>query len=171
MNPDSVFTALAGDTVWVRIIGKGTFQNSHPIKRWILEKIEAGCQHIFIELSECTSMDSTFMGIVTGLSIRMTGLGREAVTLTNVSPHNIRLLETLGLNKFLNLKERYDVDSSLTWEPLAIESLDKLAITRHMLDAHEQLIDTGGLAGEQFRNVHKLLKDDLERQKKKNQHG
>lgn len=171
MNPDSVFIALAGDTVWVRITEKGTFQNSHPIKKWVIEKIEAGCNHIFIELSECTSMDSTFMGIITGLSIRMKGLSREPVILTNVSPHNIRLLETLGLNKYLVLKERFDIDSSLIWEPLPIEPLDKMAITRHMLDAHEQLLGTGGVASEQFKNVHKLLKEDLEHQTKKNQHG
>lgn len=167
MNPDNVFIALAGDTVWVRIVGKGTFQNSHPIKHWAIENIEGGCQHIFIDLSECNSMDSTFMGIVTGLSIRMKGLGRDPVTLTNVSPHNIRLLETLGLNRYLNLKEKYDIDNSLAWEKLPIEPLNKMAVTRHMLEAHEQLIETGGVAGEQFKNVHKLLKEDLKRQTKK----
>jgi len=172
VNTDTVYTSLIGDTVWIRIVGKGTFQNSHPIKQWAIEKIESGCRHIFIDLSECNSMDSTFMGIVTGLSIRMKGLGREPVTLANISPHNIRLLETLGLNKYLNLKEKYDIDNSLPWEKLPIEPLDKMAITRHMLEAHEKLIETGGVAGEQFKNVHKLLKEDLERQaKKKNQHG
>lgn len=167
MNPDTVYTALTKDTAWVRVIGRGTFQNSHPIKKWLLEKIEAGCLHIYIDIGECISMDSTFMGISTGLSIRMKGLGRELVTLTNVSAHNMRLLETLGLDKFINLKEKYDIDSSLSWEILPIESLDKLAITKHMLEAHEQLIGTGGLVGKQFKNVSELLKRDLEKQSKK----
>lgn len=167
MSPDNAYTATLKDTAWVKITGRGTFQNSHPIKKWLIEKIEGGCKHIFIDLSECTSMDSTFMGIVTGLSIRMRGLEREPVTLTNVSPHNMRLLETLGLDKFLDLKDKYEIDTSLAWELLPIELLDKLSITRHMLDAHEQLIDTGGIAGEQFKNVRKLLKEDLTRQAKK----
>lgn len=164
MSTDAVYTALRDDTAWIKVTGKGTFQNSHPIKKWLLEKIEAGCQHIFVDLGECISMDSTFMGIVTGLSIRMKGLGREPVTLTNVSAHNMRLLETLGLNKFLNLKEKYDVDSTLMWELLPVEPLDKIAITKHMLEAHEKLIETGGIVGEQFRTVHELLKEDLKKQ-------
>lgn len=167
MNPDTVYSAITKDTAWVRVIGKGTFQNSHPIKKWLLEKIELGCRHIYIDLGECVSIDSTFMGIATGLSIRMKGLQREPVTLTNVSPHNMRLLETLGLNKFIVLKEKYDIDSTLSWEILPIESLDKLAITKHMLEAHEELTSTGGLAGEQFKNVSELLKKDLEKQIKK----
>lgn len=169
MGKGTVYTALTNDTTWVRVIGRGTFQNSHPIKKWLLEKIEAGCKNIFIDLSGCSSMDSTFMGIVTGLSLRMKGLGREQVTLTNISAHNIRLLETLGLDKFIILKEKYDLDTSLNWEALQIESLDKLDITKHMLEAHEQLIGTGGIVEEQFKNVHNLLKEDLKKQiKKKN---
>lgn len=164
MGTDTVYTALTKDTAWVRVVGKGTFQNSHPIKKWLLEKIEAGCLHIFIDLSECVSMDSTFMGIVTGISLRMKGLGREPVTLTNISAHNVRLLETLGLDKFINLKEKYDLDSSLNWEVLPIESMDKLAITKHMLEAHEQLLSTGSLVDEEFKNVHTLLKEDLKKQ-------
>lgn len=171
MNPDIVYTSLSKDTAWVRVVGKGTFQNSHPIKKWLLGKIEAGCLSVFIDLGECISMDSTFMGIVTGLSLRMKGLGRELVTLINVSAHNIRLLETLGLDKFLTLKEKYDVDSTLTWEVLPIEPLDKIAITKHMLEAHNRLMDTGGLATKQFKNVYKLLKEDLEKQVKENNKG
>lgn len=167
MNIDTVYTALTADIAWVRVIGKGTFQNSHPIKKWLLEKIEAGCKHIFIDLGECISMDSTFMGIITGLSIRMNGLERDKVTLINVSAHNSRLLSTLGLDKFINIKEKYDLDNSLNWEALPVESLDKLSITKHMLNAHEELIETGGIVQKQFKNVHKLLKEDLERQIKK----
>lgn len=168
MNSNTVYTALSKDTVWVRVIGKGTFQNSHPIKKWLLDRIEAGCLGVFIDLGECISMDSTFMGIVTGISLRMKKLGRGLVTLINVSAHNIRLLETLGLDKFLTLKEKYDVNSTFTWEILPIEPLDKIAITKHMLEAHDQLMDTGGLAAKQFKNVYKLLKEELEKQVKKN---
>lgn len=167
MDSDNVYTALAGDTIWIKVTGRGTFQNSHYIKKYLLEKIEVGCPAIAFDLGECVGMDSTFMGVITGLSIRMQGLGRGFVTAVNISAHNTRLLDTLGLNRFLDIKENHEVDGSLIWQALSVESPDKIAVTKHMLDAHKQLIDTGGLAKEQFKNVHNLLQEDLERQLKK----
>lgn len=168
MNNDIVYTAYADNTFFIRVVGRGTFQNSHQIKKYLLEKIEQGCSGIVIDLAECLSMDSTFMGIITGLSIKMKGLGHEQIVVTNINAHNMRLLETLGLNRFIEIKEKYEFDNALKWDILKAESVDKFTITKHMLDAHEQLIETGGTAAEQFKNVEQLLKEDIERQKQKN---
>lgn len=168
MSSDIVYTASVDGATWIKVAGRGTFQNSHQIKKFLLEKIESGCPHIIIDLSECAGMDSTFMGIITGLSIKMHGSGHDPVTLINVTAHNLRLLETLGLDKFMTIKEKIDAGSSLKWEPLPFDASDKFTITKHMVDAHEELLETGGIAKEQFKNVHKLLKEDLERQINKN---
>jgi anti-anti-sigma regulatory factor len=167
MNSDVVYTASVSGAAWLKVIGRGTFANSHQIKKHLQEKIDSGCPKIIIELKECLGMDSTFMGILTGLSIRLKGLGHEPIILANISAHNVRLLETLGLNKFLDIKENFPSDNSLQWEMLPIEILDKYNATKHMLSAHKELIDTGGLASQQFKSVHQLLKEDLERQMKR----
>lgn len=164
MSEELVYTAIFKDTAWVRVIGRGIFINSLPIKTWLLSRIEEGYSRLLIDLSDCKSMDSTFMGAVTGLSLRMKRLGRAPITIANVTGHNKRLLETLGLDKFLVLEEKFEIDTSLNWELLPIESLDKLTTTKHMMNAHEKLIGTGSLAEEQFKNVHELLKEDLKKQ-------
>ena len=164
MNEELVYTAIAKDTVWVRIKGHGTFRNSHQIKNWLLLRVEEGYSKVLIDISDCKSMDSTFMGAVTGLSLRMKRLGRTPVVMANITSHNKRLLETLGLDKFLILEEKIEIDVSLKWQLLQIESLDKLNTTKHMMSAHEQLIDIGGIAEKQFKTVHELLKKDLEKQ-------
>lgn len=167
MNEGLVYTAVSKDTAWVKVGGRGTFLNSHPVKRWLLARVEEGYHRFIIDLSNCKSMDSTFMGAVTGLSLRMKRLGRVPVTLANVTAHNKRLLETLGLDRFLVLEEKFEIDTSLIWELLPIESLDKLTTTKHMLEAHEQIMDTGTVAEKQFKTVHELLKEDLKKQLKK----
>lgn len=167
MNEGLVYTAVSKDMAWVRVGGRGTFLNSHPVKRWLLTRVEEGYRHLIIDLSNCKSMDSTFMGAVTGLSLRMRRLGRTPVVLANVTAHNRRLLETLGLDRFLELEEKFEIDTSLAWELLPVESLDKLATTKHMIDAHEQIMDTGTVAEKQFKTVHDLLKEDLKKQLKK----
>lgn len=167
MNEGLVYTATSQDIAWVKISGRGTFLNSHPIKRWLLTRIDEGYSSLVIDLRDCKSMDSTFMGIMTGLSLKMKRLGRSPITLANVTLHNRRLLETLGLSRFLAIKEKFEIDTSLTWKSLPVESLDKLITTKHMIEAHEQLMDTGSIAEKQFKAVHGFLKKDLEKQLKK----
>lgn len=167
MNEELVYTVIFKDKAFVKVCGRGTFLNSHPIKNWLLARVQEGYHDIIIDLSNCKSMDSTFMGAVTGLSLRMKRLGRAPATLANISAHNRRLLETLGLDRFLRLEEKFEIDISIAWELLPIESLDKLSTTKHMLESHEQIMDTGTIAEKQFKTVHELLKEDLKKQLKK----
>ena len=169
MSADKSYIALSRNTAWIRIMGRGTFQNSHSIKRWFLDNIERGYDKIIIDLSECMGMDSTFMGILTGLSLRMRKRGLGPISIINVSMHNMRLLATLGLDKFLNIKDDCSIDNNLTWEILPATVVDKLNMTKHMLGAHEDLIETGEDALKEFKGVHKMLKDDLVKQIKHQQ--
>ncbi len=167
MSSDVVYIASSDSAAWLRITGRGTFTNSHQIKKYLQEKIESGCPEIIIDLKDCLGMDSTFMGILTGLSIKMKDLGRNPIILINATAHNIRLLETLGLNRFLDIKDQFSPSDSLKWETLVSQALDKFNVTKHMLEAHKELMDIGGLASKQFKSVHQLLQEDLERQIKK----
>lgn len=167
MSKDLVYTAVLKDTAWIRIEGRGNFLNSHPVKSWVLSKMEEGFSSLIINLADCKSMDSTFMGALTGASLRMKRLGRSPITLANITAHNRRLLETLGLDNFFTLKEKLEIDTDLEWERLHIESLGKLETTKHMVEAHEQLIDTGEAAKKQFQGVHDMIKKDLKKQIKK----
>jgi len=164
MEREVIYIASSSDTALVRIIGKGTFQNSYPIKKWFLSKIEEKCANLIIDLKDCTGMDSTFMGTITGLSLKAKSLGKKAVVLANITRHNRHLLETLGLDKFFILKEVLELDRFLNWQMLSIEDLDKLTTTKHMIEAHEKLIVTGGSSGEQFKAVDKLLKENIQKQ-------
>jgi anti-anti-sigma factor len=167
MSSDVVYIASSGSAAWLKVTGRGTFTNSHQIKKYLQEKIESGCPEVIIDLKECLGMDSTFMGILTGLSIRMKGLGYNPIVVINTTAHNMRLLETLGLNRFLDIKDQYPIDESLQWETLVSDNLDRFSVTRHMLEAHKELMETGGIASQQFKSVHQLLQEDLERQIKR----
>lgn len=167
MNSNPVDIALDKNTAFVKVRGRGIFLISHSIKQWLLKQIESGYSHVVVDTSECRTIDSTFMGMLTGVSLRLKKTGKEPLVLANITPHNKRLLETLGLDKLLLLKDPYEIDSSINWEELPIELLGKMATTKYMLEAHKQLLNTGTIAAKQFQNVYKLLEDDLDRQKKK----
>ncbi len=171
MSKSTIHVALREDTAWVRVVGRGVFLVSHSLKSWLLNQMAKGFTNIIVDISECKTIDSTFMGMLTGVSIRLKRSGRSPLILANVTPHSRRLLETLGLDKFLRLEDSLELDNTLKWEELSVEFLDKMSTTENMLEAHKQLLDTGTLAEKQFRNVYKMLEDDLTRQKKKKADG
>ena len=57
--------------VWVRINGKGSFNSSPPLKGFVERRIESGETRFVIDLGDCPAMDSTFMGTLAGLAMRL----------------------------------------------------------------------------------------------------
>ena len=52
----------SGPAVWIRVEGKGTFQNSPGLKDFSRRMIETGKRAFVVDLQRCPAMDSTFMG-------------------------------------------------------------------------------------------------------------
>ena len=58
-------------TVWVRVSGRGSFQNSSPLKDFAKEMLSRGYKTFVIDLGECPVMDSTFMGTLAGIALKL----------------------------------------------------------------------------------------------------
>ena len=58
-------------TVWVRVSGRGSFQNSGPLKDFAKEMLARGYKSFVIDLGECPVMDSTFMGTLAGIALKL----------------------------------------------------------------------------------------------------
>src|SRR2546426_3906891 len=92
------------DEVYVRVAGRGTFQNSQPLRRYSLEMIDRGCHNFVVDLAQCQAMDSTFLGVLAGIGLRLTRDGRGGkVSVINAGAHNVELLQTLGLDRLLDV--------------------------------------------------------------------
>lgn len=137
---------------------------SHTVKDFILKNMEQGIVRVYIDLSECDSMDSTFMGVITGISKSLLNKGSEKLNLINISPHNFKLLDTLGLTVFFNIKESFVYPVSPTWTQVQIERLDKYSVTKHVLESHKTLIDTDLPETKRFEGLKKMLEENLRKQ-------
>src|ERR1039458_4089976 len=85
----------------IRIIGCANFASSVDFKTLVDELRQKGCECFVLDLSDCLLMDSTFLGVLAGLGLKLTsGNGdraRHGVELFNPSPRITELLETLGV--------------------------------------------------------------------------
>ena len=73
---------------YIRVKGAGNFRNSSSFKEYIHLLIDRGCTDFVIDLESCTSMDSTFMGVIAGISVLLRDSSEKTLVLVNVNDHN-----------------------------------------------------------------------------------
>ena len=100
-NPISI--GLFDGFSWIRCEGKGSFVNSPAVKAFGDERIAAGESCLVMDLSDCTGMDSTFMGTLAGMAARLAARAGSVLQIAGSSDRNRRSLEDLGLDFMLEI--------------------------------------------------------------------
>jgi anti-sigma B factor antagonist len=164
-----------GNEVHVRIVGRGTFQNGQPLRRYATEMLARGCEHFFVDLNQCQGMDSTFLGVLAGIGLRLMQSGRAGkVHVINVSPRNIELLQTLGLDRLFDVNvvgrdhthHVFPADDTFQMLPDsdlvdATRSLDKRDTANFMLEAHNDLVKADPRNAPKFQDLTRFLQEKV----------
>src|SRR5690606_38128494 len=93
-------------TVWIRVEGKGSFLNSTGLKEFAREMTNRGYREFVVDLKSCPVMDSTFMGTLAGISLRLKELGQGQLQVINLNDRNRDLLTNLGLDRLFTIDQR-----------------------------------------------------------------
>ncbi len=174
MEQDTLAVAVAPPAAYVQVHGRGSFKVSPALKKFVGSAIGQGCRTIVMDMADCLGMDSTFMGVLAGIAMR---LRKDAcpgeVVVINLDAKNTGLLETLGLSKVVRLlrtplsseqRHRFAVPLSATgMEPLNVADADRETTARTMLAAHEDLVEVSPENLPRFQDVLAYLKADIRR--------
>ena len=88
------------DPVLVRIEGRASFANSGSLKDFFTEMTRQGKARFVVDFQQCTSMDSTFLGVLAGAALELRRRNPPgALTLTRVGERNLELIRNLGLHR------------------------------------------------------------------------
>ena len=156
----SILVGTANRTVWVRVEGKGSFLNSTGLKEFAKEMINRGFREFAVDLKNCTVMDSTFMGTLAGIALRLRELGQGNLRVTNLNERNSDLLSNLGLDQLFLIEAR-DSAPAAAQPPLAAAAPDKTTQAQTMLEAHEACVEANEANAAKFKDVLEYLKQDL----------
>jgi anti-anti-sigma factor len=159
-----LYACPSDDCVVFRVVGRGGFQNSVALKQ-TAEKMMArnnGTRFVF-DLGGCVSMDSTFMGVLASLGLQQRRRLSENLAIINASEHTRRLLETLGLAHFLDVRsDRADLGVSAdAYASAGQTKIDRREQIIHMIQAHEELINLDSRNRVRFDDVVKVLSESL----------
>ncbi len=121
-----------------------------------------GHREFIVDLKNCPVMDSTFMGTLAGMALRLREIGQGQLHVINLNERNSELLQNLGLDQLFAI-ESASVKGVDAKAESAIESpaggRDERA--RTMLEAHEALVEADPENIAKFKDVLDYLKQDL----------
>lgn len=163
-----LYAKLGSDIVVIRVEGRGNHLNAVNLRK-VFDQFENSDQppRYVIDLDQCESMDSTFMGTLAGVALKRRSAGLPQMIVTNISGHVRRLLETLGLKFLIDMRPdcpRAEAIADDAFERSEGGKMDRLERTVMMIEAHEQLIDVADDNAVKFQGVIDSLRDSLQRE-------
>ena len=147
-------------TAWVKVQGRGSFQNSGGLKEFSRQMMNRGCRKFVVDLENCELMDSTFMGTLAGIALRLRELGQGKVAAIHLNERNKDLLQNLGLDRIIDIDETLALESQPGNLVQPKDSLDENAKRDLLLSAHEALAETDPQNAVRFKDVLEFLKQE-----------
>ena len=158
--PSSILVGSLGRTVWLKVNGRGTFQNSPGVKEFVKQMIQRGHRDFVVDLDACELMDSTFMGTLAGVALRLREIGQGGLRAVNVNVRNASLLENLGLDQLFFVETGHAADAPATLRQAEQPAQDDGA-KEAVLEAHEALIEADAHNAVKFKDVVDYLRQEL----------
>ncbi len=158
----SIQVGVNGPAVWVRVLGRGSFLNSGNLKEFAQQMVNRGYREFIIDLEKCVMMDSTFMGTMAGVALRLKELGRGHLHIIHCGTRNGELLSGLGLDQIFDIHA--DGSAAPQCELLGhdADAAERKEQAETMLAAHEALCRADPENLLRFKDVLDYLKQDLQ---------
>jgi anti-anti-sigma regulatory factor len=152
------------DPVLVRIDGRASFMNSGSLKDFFGEMTRQGKTRFVVDFLHCTSMDSTFLGVIAGAALdlrRLTPPG--ALTLARVGERNLELIRNLGLHRLAVVDAgNFPMEFGGGSQALTDRARSEIESARLVLEAHENLINADAGNAAKFQDVLAFLRNRVE---------
>jgi len=147
----------ADDKIYLRAEGHITANLCHVLRKKILTRLD--CQpkikDIFVDLSNCTYMDSTFIGILIALNKKFNNMCGKKTQIVCPTEECNKLLSGLCLLALFSIKKK-----TIAF-PSAMETIshNQKATVYDILESHNNIMETS----EENKNKFKILKELLEK--------
>ncbi|PKL25398.1 MAG: hypothetical protein CVV47_04895 [Spirochaetae bacterium HGW-Spirochaetae-3] len=160
---EALFVKETNNRIYIRAQGHVTANSCPELKSRVFDRLEAkpGVEDLFIDLSECEYMDSTFMGLIVGFNKRFLRFSNHPIRLVGINETCLKLLKTIGVARLVTL----DDEATRFPEPLERLGTGKRAGAGFVLKAHEELMELSEENERKFSALRNVLKDAVDNEK------
>ena len=105
MNKETHYKVhVTPENAFVRVFQKASFLNCAPLRSFFEECMVVGRRNYVVDFQECSSMDSTFLGILVGLAMKLRNFEDDGrLTLINLQGRNLETVQNLGIHKIADV--------------------------------------------------------------------
>ena len=158
--------AIFDQVICVKISGRANFTTSLDLKKLTTELWERGYNRFVFDLSDCLTMDSTFLGVLSGIALKFFDSKGNPQTapleLLNPNPRIVEVLENLGVDHLFKICAGSELMTD-KFEPLVHEQTSRADVTRTCLEAHKTLMTINPENVNKFKDVAQFLAEDLKK--------
>ncbi|HEU5069233.1 MAG TPA: STAS domain-containing protein [Verrucomicrobiae bacterium] len=157
----TLMVLACGHFACVQIHGRANFASALDFKSLCNGLREEHFDRYLIDLTDCTLMDSTFLGVLSGFGLRQPG-----VELLNPNPRITELLDNLGvLHLFQVTHGPLKLPSPPTSSAPTPLNPSKIELKEASLEAHQTLMSICSDNVPKFKELTQFLAEDLKRLK------
>lgn len=153
----SVRVGVGDSAVWIRVQGRGSFQNSTGLKEFAKQMAARGHRSFIVDLQDCELMDSTFMGTLAGIALKLGPEGNLRVIRANERCRSV--LRNLGLDRVFTVD-----DHAAAPPPEDLQDAEghppREAKRETIIEAHENLVAANPDNAVRFKDVIDFLKHE-----------
>jgi anti-sigma B factor antagonist len=103
MAEAKILTTRNGDIAVIKIMGVGNFQQAIVFKSTYTDLLTDGVKDFVLDLSECEQLDSTFLGIILGLALKVRQMGTGVVHVIHANEMIKGLFRGTGLDQIFDM--------------------------------------------------------------------
>ena len=165
MKKSNIMIARSSRGYEITVKGRATFDCSSPLRNFADNIVPGSIEKIFIDLTECIWLDSTFMGTLAMLGLNAQNANID-VEMVNIDDKNFKLLKELGVSKLFKYNNRKSNKSNEEeWETIINCPKDQKAsqdeVSDTILEAHKTLMDVDENNISKFHKVVEMVEKDI----------
>lgn len=154
------------NNIYLSAQGHITARYCTSLKSTVFERLEIqpSVSGIYLDLSSCTYMDSTFLGLIAGFNKKMKTLNGTKIHVQNADINCMSLLDSMGIARIVDIKNTPVIFPS---DMKRIEDTKKTTAI-DILTAHENLMDISEDNHKKFSSLHHILSSQIQNTDKQN---
>jgi anti-sigma B factor antagonist len=162
LAPARLLVAIADSGVFIKIAGRANFSASVDFKTLMRELAARGYRRFTLDLTECAIMDSTFLGVLAGFSLKRpaAAAGHPPIQLLNPNPRIVETFDTMGIASMFEVitgvPPLADYEEAAPTAPAS-----RVELARTSLEAHQTLMEISPANVSKFKDVARFLAEDL----------
>jgi anti-anti-sigma factor len=145
--------------LYIKAVGHITAALCADLREIVFSRLDSAppVQDLYIDLSQCDYMDSTFMGLLVGFNKRLVRSAKHPITIVQPSEAARNLLSALGIVSLVKT-----LDTAVEFPKNMIDVIQtKKAELDLLLHTHENLMEISEENRKKFATLHAVLKSQM----------